>query len=67
MASQKTDRILTAIRVESLTRMLEYALGTEYDELKEMYVSEAIDYLDAWRSSIFDTEAEEQEFRHYGI
>jgi len=67
MKNQQTDRILTAIRVESLTRMLEWALGTEYDELKEMYVSEAIDYLDAWRGSIFDTEAEEQEFRHYGI
>ena len=67
MKNQKTDRILTAIRVESLTRMLEWALGTEYDELKEMYVSEAIDYLDAWRGSIFDTEEEEEEFRHYGL
>lgn len=67
MASQKTDKILTAIRVESLTRMLEWALGSEYDELREMYVSEAIDYLDAWRGSIFDTEEEEQDFRHYGI
>ena len=67
MESQKTDRILTAIRVESLTRILEYALKTDYDELKEMYVSEAIDYLDAWRGSIFDTEEEEQDFRHYGI
>lgn len=67
MKNQKTDRILTAIRVESLTRMLEWALGSEYDELREMYVSEAIDYLDAWRGSIFDTEEEEQEFRHYGI
>lgn len=67
MKNQKTDRILTAIRVESLTRMLEWALGSEYDELREMYVSEAIDYLDAWRGSIFDTEEEEQEFRHYGM
>lgn len=67
MKNQKTDRILTAIRVESLTRMLEWALGTEYDELKEMYVSEAIDYLDAWRESIFDTEEEEEDFRHYGL
>lgn len=67
MKNQKTDRILTAIRVESLTRMLEWALGSEYDELREMYVSEAIDYLDAWRGSIFDTEEEEEDFRHYGI
>lgn len=67
MKNQKTDRILTAIRVESLTRMLEWALGSEYDELREMYVSEAIDYLDAWRGSIFDTEEEEQDFRHYGL
>ena len=67
MKNQKTDRILTAIRVESLTRMLEWALGSEYDELREMYVSEAIDYLDAWRGSIFDTEEEEQDFCHYGI
>lgn len=67
MKNQKTDRILTAIRVESLTKMLEWSLGTEYNELREMYISEAIDYLDAWRGSIFDTEEEEKDFGHYGI
>lgn len=67
MKNQKTDRILTAIRVESLTKMLEWSLGTEYNELREMYISEAIDYLDAWRGSIFDTEEEEEDFRHYGV
>ena len=67
MKNQKTDRILTAIRVESLTKMLEWSLGTEYNELREMYISEAIDYLDAWRGSIFDTEEEEEDFRHYGL
>nr|CRY98080.1 hypothetical protein [uncultured prokaryote] len=67
MKNQKTDRILTAIRVESLTKMLEWSLGTEYNELREMYISEAIDYLDAWRGSIFDTEEEEEDFSHYGI
>lgn len=67
MKKQERDSLLTEIRLSSLTRLLEYAVSTEYTELKEMYLSEAIDYLDDWKESIRPVEEAKDIYRRYDI